>query len=313
MTSVTLDPIRLVAGLEEIASGYDVILCDVWGVIHNGIAASAPACEALARFRAMGGCAVLITNAPRPDSAVVEQLDRLAVPRRSYDAVVTSGDLTRSIVAGREGEVVHHIGPERDRPIFAGLDVRFGDLEEASYVVCSGLFDDTRDTAEDYRPALTRMRERRLRMLCANPDLVVERGRALIPCAGAIAAAYEEMGGEVFYAGKPHRPIYEAALEAAARTLGRAVEPARVLAVGDAIRTDIAGARRFGIPSLLVARGIHAGELRLDEGGLGASEPSSHVQDWLGRQAARPDAVMDRLVWSAPSPGRGRGEGPLSS
>ena len=290
-------PVRVVAGLEEIASGYDVILCDVWGVIHNGIQASASACEALARFRSMGGCAVLITNAPRPGGAVVGQLDRLAVPRRSYDAVVTSGDLTRTIVAERRGEVVHHIGPERDKPIFAGLDVRFGDLEAADYVVCSGLFDDTRETAEDYRPALRRMRDRNLWMLCANPDLVVERGRETIPCAGAVAAVYEEMGGEVFYAGKPHRPIYEAALGTAARTLGHAVEPARVLAVGDAIRTDIAGAERLGIPSLLVARGIHAGELKLDEGGLGAPE-SSHVQDWLDRQAARPDAVIDRLVWS---------------
>jgi ribonucleotide monophosphatase NagD (HAD superfamily) len=161
MSPENSDHIRLVAGLEEIASDYDAILCDVWGVIHNGIRAFNPACEALARFRERGGCAVLVTNAPRPGSAVVGQLDRLAVPRRAYDAVVTSGDLTRAIVAERKGEIVHHIGPERDRPIFAGLDVRFGRLDEAGYVVCSGLFDDTRETAEDYRPALTRMRERR--------------------------------------------------------------------------------------------------------------------------------------------------------
>ena len=143
------------------------------------------------------------------------------------------------------------------------------------------------------------MRERKLWMLCANPDLLVERGRQLIPCAGAIALAYEELGGAVFYAGKPHRPIYEAALEAAAKALGREVEPARVLAVGDAIRTDIAGARRFGLPSLLVARGIHAEELKLGDGpALASTAPSSHVQDWLGRQDARPDAVIDRFVWS---------------
>jgi HAD superfamily hydrolase (TIGR01459 family) len=298
MTPKETDPVRLVAGLEEIASSYDVILCDVWGVIHNGIAASAPACEALARFRGRGGCAILITNAPRPGSAVVGQLDRLAVPRAAYDAVATSGDLTRSIVAERKGEVVHHIGPERDKPVFSGLDVTFGALDEADYVVCSGLFDDTRETAEDYRPTLERMRERGLWMLCANPDLVVERGHEIIPCAGAIALAYQEMGGNVFYAGKPHRPIYEAALGLGAKALGREIEPARVLAIGDAIRTDIAGAQRFGIPSLLVARGIHAGELKLDEGGLGASRLSSHVQDWLTRQGARPDAVMDRLIWS---------------
>ncbi|HEX8666162.1 MAG TPA: TIGR01459 family HAD-type hydrolase [Beijerinckiaceae bacterium] len=297
MTPDNSDPIRLVAGLEEIASDYDAVLCDVWGVIHNGIVASKPACEALARFRERGGCAILITNAPRPGSAVVGQLDRLAVPRRAYDAVVSSGDLTRAIVAERRGEVVHHIGPERDKPIFSELNVRFGPLDEADYVVCSGLFDDSRETAEDYRPALTRMRERSLWMLCANPDLVVERGHTLIPCAGAIAAAYEDMGGEVFYAGKPHRPIYEAALRMAEKALGRPVEPSRALAVGDAIRTDIAGAQKFGIPALFVARGIHAGEMKIGEDGLGA-RLSGHVQDWLARQSARPDAVMDRLVWS---------------
>jgi HAD superfamily hydrolase (TIGR01459 family) len=289
------EPIHFVSGLEEIAPRYDVILCDVWGVIHNGIEASVPAYEALIRFRDAGGCAILITNAPRPGSAVVGQLDRLAVPRSAYDAVVTSGDLTRRMVAERKDRTVFHIGPERDKPLFAGLELRFGGLEDADYVVCSGLFDDTRETAEDYRPTLKRMRDRDLWMLCANPDLVVERGNEIIPCAGSIAHAYEELGGDVFYAGKPYPPIYELALATAARLTGReCIDPARVLAVGDAIRTDIAGAAQFGIPSLLVARGIHASDLKLHEGELA----SSHVQDWLGRQTARPDAVMDRLVWS---------------
>ena len=156
MTSEEPEPVRFIAGLEEIASRYDVILCDVWGVIHNGIQAFAQACEALTRFRERGGSAILITNAPRPGSAVVGQLDRLAVPRASYDGVVTSGDLTRRIVGERKHQIVHHIGPERDKPIFAGLDLRFGDLDHADYVVCSGLFDDTVETAEDYRPALAR-------------------------------------------------------------------------------------------------------------------------------------------------------------
>jgi HAD superfamily hydrolase (TIGR01459 family) len=289
------EPIHFAAGLEEVATRYDVILCDVWGVIHNGIEASQPAYQALMRFREAGGCVILITNAPRPNSAVVGQLDRLAVPRSAYDAVITSGDLTRRIIAERRGEAVLHIGPERDKPIFAGLEVRFAGVDEAGYVVCSGLYDDTRETAKDYAPTLERLRARRLWMLCANPDLVVERGNQLIPCAGSIAQAYEELGGEVFYAGKPHRPIYEAALAAAAKLAGRErIEPSRVLALGDAIRTDIAGAAKFGLPSLLVARGIHACELKLHENELA----SGHVQDWLGRQSARPDIVMDRLVWS---------------
>lgn len=289
------ETIHFVTGLEEIAGRYDVVLCDVWGVIHNGVAAFKPAYAALMRFRAEGGVAILITNAPRPGSAVVGQLDRLAVPRSAYDAVVTSGDITRTIIEERRDQTVLHIGPERDKPIFAGLDLRFGGPEDADYAVCSGLYDDTRETAEDYRPLLERLSVRGLWMLCANPDLVVERGHELIPCAGSLALAYESLGGEVFYAGKPHRPIYEAALARAAKLAGRErIDPARVLAVGDATRTDIAGAQKFGIASLLVARGIHAGELNLHRGEL----VSAHVQDWLAGQHARPTAVMDRLVWS---------------
>jgi HAD superfamily hydrolase (TIGR01459 family) len=288
------DLVPIVRGLGEIAADYDLILCDVWGVIHNGIVASRPACEALMRFRDGGGCAILITNAPRPGRSVIEQLDRLGVPRSAYDDVITSGDLTRTVVIERRDQILLHIGPERDKPIFAGIDLRFGGPEDADYVVCTGLFDDTRETAEDYAPTLERLAARGLWMLCANPDLVVERGDKLIPCAGSIAAAYEAIGGEVLYAGKPHRPVYEAALARAAKLSGgAAVERARVLAIGDAIRTDIAGAVAFGIASLFVARGIHGAELGLDEGGLGSSE----VQDWIDRQAVRPDALIETLVW----------------
>jgi HAD superfamily hydrolase (TIGR01459 family) len=288
-------PVPVVSGLGEIAEAYDVVLCDVWGVIHNGIVASRPACEALMRFRAAGGCAILITNAPRPSRPVVGQLDRLGVPRSAYDDVITSGDLTRAVVIERRGETLLHIGPERDKPIFAGIDLHFGGVEEADYVVCTGLFDDTCETAEDYTPTLERLAARGLSMLCANPDLVVERGDRLIPCAGSIAAAYEAMGGEVFYAGKPHAPVYEAALARAARLSGReAVERSRVLAVGDAIRTDIAGAANLGIATLFVARGIHGAELKLDDGGLG----SSHAQDWIDRQSVRPDAMIETLRWA---------------
>jgi HAD superfamily hydrolase (TIGR01459 family) len=285
---------RHVRGLKELAGAYDVVLCDVWGVIHNGLVASPPAFEALMRFRERGGCVILITNAPRPAREVVAQLDRLGVPRSAYDAMITSGDLTRATILERGGEVVHHIGPARDKPIFAGLDIRFGALDEADYVVCSGLFDDTRETVDDYRPMLERMRQHDLWMLCANPDLVVERGHELVPCAGAIALAYEGIGGDVFYAGKPHRPVYDMALATAARLRDRETTPAdRVLAIGDALRTDIAGATGAGIDSLFIARGIHADELNLSDGPLS----SSHVQDWLSRQTARPDAIAERLTW----------------
>jgi HAD superfamily hydrolase (TIGR01459 family) len=287
----------LLDGLKDVADRYDVILCDVWGVVHNGIHAYEAASEALLRFRSKGGHVVLVSNAPRPGTAVGTQLNRLGVPRGAYEAIVTSGDLTRASVEERIGQVLHHLGPPRDLPIFEGLPVRFGPVEQADYVVCSGFDaeDEGRESVEDYRPRLEAMRRRNLWMLCANPDLVVERGDTLIPCAGAIAEVYEAMGGEVYYAGKPHRPVYEQAIATAARHAGRASFPAeRVLAIGDAIRTDIAGAASFGIDSILVARGIHAEDLGLHLGPL----VSQSVQDWVAMQDAQPQAVMEKLVWS---------------
>jgi HAD superfamily hydrolase (TIGR01459 family) len=290
--------VALLDGLHSVAGRYDLVLCDVWGVVHNGLAAYEAASDALMRFRAKGGCVVLVSNAPRPGSAVALQLDRLGVPRGAYDAIVTSGDLTRAKVEERIGQVLHHVGPPRDLPLFEGLPVRFGSLVEADYVVCSGFDaeDEGRESVEVYRPRLEAMRRRELWMLCANPDLVVERGDTLIPCAGAIAQLYESIGGEVYYAGKPHRPIYEQALAAAATLTGATrLATERVLAIGDAIRTDIAGAVGFGLDSILVARGIHAEDLRLHVDPL----DSESAQDWLALQDVQPKAVMERLVWSS--------------
>jgi len=285
----------LVEGLKPLADRYDLVLCDVWGVLHNGVRAYEAASEALTRFRDRGGRVVLVSNAPRPGSAVGTQLDGFGVPRTAYDAVVTSGDLTRLAIEERLDRVVHHIGPPRDMPIYQGLDIRFGSIEEADYVVCSGLDDDERETAEDYRLRLEAMLARDLLMICANPDLVVERGRSIIPCAGAIAQLYEQMGGRVFYAGKPHAPIYEKAVAVASRLDGRDIPKERVLAIGDAIRTDIAGAAGFGIDSLLIAQGIHAEELRAHQGPL----VSQHVQDWVALQPVQPQAITDALSWAA--------------
>jgi HAD superfamily hydrolase (TIGR01459 family) len=282
-----------VEGLQPLADRYDLILCDVWGVLHNGVKAYESASDALTRFRAKGGRVVLVSNAPRPGASVGTQLDGFKVPRTAYDAIVTSGDLTRLAIQERIDRIVHHIGPPRDMPIYNGIDVRFGSIEEADYVVCSGFDNDEEETVEDYRPQLEAMRRRNLLMVCANPDLVVERGHMILPCAGTIALAYEEMGGEVFYAGKPHRPVYEQALTVASDLAGHPIPKARVLAVGDAIRTDIAGAVGFGIDALMIARGIHAEELGLHKGDL----VSDHVQDWVGRQPVRPTAFTDVLSW----------------
>jgi HAD superfamily hydrolase (TIGR01459 family) len=246
---------------EPLAQSYDVLLCDVWGVIHNGVMAFTPACDALLRFREHGGTAILITNAPRPGEAVARILDRLAVPRQAYDAITSSGDTTRGIVASRPGQRVFHLGPQRDVPIFAGLDLTFAPLESADYVVCSGLFDDTVETPESYRDMLAAMRARSLFMVCANPDIMVERGDTLVYCAGALADAYAALGGEVLYCGKPHAPIYRTALAAAAAARGGGAVPLeRVLAIGDSVRTDLKGAAALGIDSLFVTSGIHAEE-----------------------------------------------------
>jgi HAD superfamily hydrolase (TIGR01459 family) len=193
------------------AKNYDVLLCDVWGVVHNGIAVFTQAADALARFRTDGGRVILVTNAPYPADAVQQFLDRLGVRRDAYDAITSSGDVTRSIVAARLAEGVFHLGPPRDLSIFAGLNVTFAPVESADYVVCSGLVDDKTEAPEDYRAMLAFMYRRSLVMVCANPDVFVERGDALIYCAGALADAYAALGGEVLYCGKPHAPIYEAA------------------------------------------------------------------------------------------------------
>lgn len=286
----------LVEGLKSFAENYDLILCDVWGVLHNGVKAYESASDALTRFRAKGGRVVLLSNAPRPGSAVEVQLtENFKVPRSAYDAIVTSGDLTRLAIEERIDKIVHHIGPDRDLPIFDGLNVRFGTAEEADYVVCTGFDDDENETVDNYRASLDTMRSRDLLMICANPDLIVERGHKILPCAGMLAQAYEEMDGKVFYAGKPHAPVYEMALDVASRLNGKAIPNERVLAVGDAIRTDIAGAVGFGIDALMIARGIHAEELGLHRGDL----VSDHVQDWVSRQSAAPIAMMDVLAWEA--------------
>jgi len=285
--------VPLIERFAPLARGYDVLFCDVWGVVHNGIAAFADACDALKRFRTSGGTAILITNAPRPGAAVVRILDRLAVPHDAYDAIVSSGDVTRAIVESRLNESVFHIGPQRDLPIFAGLDVEFAPLETADYVVCSGLFDDTTETPESYRGMLAAMRARGLFMVCANPDVVVERGDDLVYCAGALADAYAALGGEVLYCGKPHAPIYEAALAKAAALRGGTPPPLpRVLAVGDSVRTDLKGAASFGIDCLFVTSGLHA-----DQYGSRESPDVAALNAMFDTAKVAPKAIVRGLVW----------------
>jgi len=283
---------RLIEHFSTLATSYDIVLSDVWGVVHNGVAAYPEAGEALARFRAGGGTVVLVSNSPRPGEPVKRQLDHFGVIREAYDGIVTSGDVTRGVLSERPGANVLHIGPQRDLSIFDGLDIHFTTLEAADCVVCSGLFDDEVETAEDYRDLLGQLRARRLPMICANPDVVVERGDRLVYCAGAIADLYVTLGGEVLYAGKPHRPIYDLALKQCAARRGAACDLTRVLAIGDSVRTDFKGALALGVDCLFVTAGIHAEEL----GGHDRPDMAA-LAAMFAEVGELPAAIMRRLVW----------------
>jgi HAD superfamily hydrolase (TIGR01459 family) len=255
--------VRQINGLGEISDRYDAILCDIWGVLHNGVASFAPAAKALASFRRRGGAVVLISNAPRPSPPIRRQVLRLGVPEDAIDAIVTSGDVTIGLMEDEAGDRVLHIGPERDLSLFdafaeaTGRRPRLVALEDAQYALCTGLRDDESETPDDYKPELSAMAARGMTMICANPDIVIHRGETLIYCAGALARRYEELGGKVVYAGKPHAPIYARALALAEKARGAAIDKNRVLAIGDGMKTDIAGAARAGLDALFVTGGIH--------------------------------------------------------
>src|ERR1700753_2167111 len=281
--------LRFVEGLHDLVADKNVVLSDIWGVVHNGLEAFPEACEALHTFRKQGGTVILITNAPRPADSVQRQLRKLGVADATYDAIVSSGDLTRHFVADHPGRKVFWLGPERDTSIHRGLDPVLAPLEEADYIVCTGLMDDETETAEDYRGMMTQARQRKLPLICANPDIVVERGDRLIYCAGAIAELYRELGGEVIFYGKPHRPIYERAMHLASEHVSHATPPQRVLAIGDSVRTALAGAHAFGIDCLFVTRGIHSEEFA----GIDELDPAS-VKELVGHP---PRALIRELKW----------------
>lgn len=254
-------------GLGDIAGDYDILLCDVWGVIHNGRESWPDACEALARFNREAGHVVLISNSPRPSHDVVAQLDGLGVPRDSWRAFVTSGDATRAELARRAPGPVWIIGPERDWPLYdgLGLEVAAG-AQDAAFISVTGPVDDTVETPEDYRDRLTAGADRDLELICANPDRVVQRGDKLIYCGGSLADLYETLGGRVTMAGKPFGPIYDLALKEAETLLGKPVDRSRVLCIGDGVVTDVLGANRQNLDCLFIAQGIHGDQARGSDG-----------------------------------------------
>jgi HAD superfamily hydrolase (TIGR01459 family) len=256
---------RIIHALSDISDQYDAIFCDVWGVIHNGRTAFGPSCDALAAFRASGKPVILISNAPRPSSIIPGQLKHLGVRRDAWDAIVTSGDATRAEIEKR-GPRGYKIGPSKDEGLYEGLPVDFRPLESADYVICTGLRDDLSEPPESYRPELAALAARNLPFICANPDRVVQFGGQLIPCAGALADIYEELGGDVIMAGKPFAPIYDLTIAAAEVCAGKALDRSRLLCVGDGVQTDVAGAVNQKLDCLFVAAGIHADELSGQDG-----------------------------------------------
>ncbi|UXS95533.1 TIGR01459 family HAD-type hydrolase [Agrobacterium tumefaciens] len=275
--------------LGEITDGFDVVLSDVWGVLHNGVSAFPDAAVALHDARKAGKTVVLITNSPRPAPGVIAQLRVLGVPDEAYDRIITSGDVTRGLIA--EGpRKVFLLGPERDMPLLEGLDVERVGETEAESVVCTGFFDDETETPEDYTEMLKGFIARKAPMICANPDLVVERGERIIPCAGAMAAYYEQLGGEVRIAGKPHAPIYEACLAAAKEVRGDFPKD-RVLAIGDGMPTDVKGAIASGLNLLYISGGIHAAEYTLN-----GQTDEALLNAYLKGQGAAPGWWMPRLA-----------------
>jgi HAD superfamily hydrolase (TIGR01459 family) len=281
-----------IAGLSDLTSAYDILLCDVWGVIHNGRESFPAACAALARFRAECGPVILISNSPRPRDPVIEQLDGLGVPREAWSQIVTSGDATRLLLTERAPGPAWKIGPDRDDALYEGLGVEFADLEHARFISVTGPYDDENDEPTDYRDRFCAAIARDLVMLCANPDLVVQRGDKLIYCGGALAQLYESLGGKVLMAGKPYPIIYDLSLAQAAEALGRAVDPARVLCIGDGLPTDVRGANARGLDVLFVASGIHGGETI---GPDGLNMPA--VADLLHQAGLTATYAIADLVW----------------
>ena len=252
---------KIIKGLSEVADRYASILCDVWGVIHNGRAAFEPACEALVQFREAGGRVVLITNAPVPKAQVLRYFEPLGVPASAFDDCVSSGDTTREMLKARSDQKIWRLGAdegwEHDRFLYEGLNLDFVAPEAADLLLCIGLRDQVNDDPETYREELKAGVALGLPMICANPDIKVRVGGKLYWCAGALAQIYEEEGGEVLYPGKPYEPIYQAAIQRL-QALNGITNASDILCIGDSPATDIRGGRRMGFDSCYTGTGLMA-------------------------------------------------------
>ncbi len=284
---------RIIDGISEIADGYEAMLCDAWGVIHNGRRVFEGAAEAMAAFRRERGPVLVLTNAPRPSEIIPAQLDRLGLPRECWDAIVTSGDATMFEFERRAPGPAFRLGPEKDDPMFEGRGLSFAPIEDAAFIACTGLFHDETEEPDAYRELLQKGADRNIPMVCANPDIIVDFGGKRMWCAGALAAIYEEMGGAVIHVGKPHSPIYGLAFEKLKRVAGRDIPRGKILAVGDGLATDIKGANDHDLDVVFVASGIHGDEAQGADGCLDA-EKLAGVLSGEGRTAV---AGIEELRW----------------
>ena len=262
---------KIISSLAEISDRYDALFCDLWGCVHDGVTAFQPAITAMQAFRKKGGTVMLVTNAPRPCHPVQHQLEHIGVPANAYDGIATSGDSARAAMfSGAIGKKVFMIGQPHDQVFFSPLDliknpiqITQVPLEKAEGIVCCGPFDPMANP-EEMRPQLLLAKTKGLKLLCANPDVVVDRGETREWCAGALAKLYTEMGGESLYLGKPHPPIYDLARKRLV-ALGKAISDNRILCVGDGITTDISGAMGEGLDSLFITGGLAAAETKTVE------------------------------------------------
>ena len=278
------DDFRPIAGLAQIADDYDAILCDIWGVVHNGRRPFDGAIEALQRYREERGPIVLISNSPKPSVAIPQQFVQVGIDEVFYDAIVTSGDATIDELSRRAPGPAFKLGPERDDPIYEGLELHFADMDDAAFISCTGLYDDYGgETPEDYQELLQRGVDNGLPMVCANPDVTVKVDGQTIYCGGALAELYTELGGEVVFAGKPHPPIYRLARAWLDEVAGHVPTPDRILMVGDNIFTDLVGAEREGLGTLYIQDGLHGRDAELAA--------------VLRRHGIRADYIAPSLVW----------------
>jgi HAD superfamily hydrolase (TIGR01459 family) len=293
---------EILRSLADLQGRYDAVFCDLWGCLHNGQTAFPAAVAALRGFRASGGTVVLVTNSPRPMASVERQLDGLNVPRDCWDVLASSGDAAQmGMISGAVGTKVHHIGAAKDEVFFTDFagdlaayaatqpPIRRVALEEAEGIVCTGLRDDLTETPDDYRATLLMAKTLGLPMLCANPDIIVDMGDRRLYCAGALAQAYEQMGGTALYFGKPHPPIYDLARRRLMEAGG--LSDPQILCIGDGIATDVQGGVSEGLDTLFITGGLAATEFGPDV----EMPDKALLLPWLTRQQLTPTFAMGRL------------------